>query len=69
MATDTTAPTETEELLTVREVAKILKVHVNTIRKWDKEDGTGVLKAIRVGPGKQRRFRKSDVLALLQNNR
>ena len=57
--------TESAEFLTVREVAKMLKVHTNTVRKWDKADGTGILKSIRVGPGNQRRFRKADILALL----
>jgi len=54
--------TETDELLAVREAADLLKVHGNTIRKWDRK---GILTAMRVGPGNQRRFRKSEVLALL----
>ena len=34
------------ELLTIRQVAKILNVHPTTLRRWDK---IGKLKAIRVG--------------------
>jgi excisionase family DNA binding protein len=54
--------TEAEELVTVLEAAKILRVHGNTIRNYDRR---GILKAVRLGPQKQRRFRKADVLALV----
>lgn len=47
-----------EELLTLNETAKILKVHPNTLRLWDKK---GVLKAVRIGVKKVRRYKKEDI--------
>lgn len=49
------------ELLTITEVSEILKVHPNTLRKWDKK---GVLKAVRFGQRGDRRYRKEDILRL-----
>ena len=49
------------ELLTLKETAKILKVHPATLRRWDKQ---GILRAVRVGKRKgvgDRRYRKSDI--------
>ncbi|OQA83632.1 MAG: Helix-turn-helix domain protein [Microgenomates group bacterium ADurb.Bin238] len=51
-----------EELLTLSEAAKILKVHPNTLRLWDK---SGVLKAVRIGVKKVRRYRKQDIEAFI----
>ena len=45
-------------LLTVREVARMLNIHVNTARKWS---NLGVLKSFRMGPRGDRRFLKEDV--------
>lgn len=47
-----------EELLTLSEASQILKVHPNTLRLWDKN---GVLKAIRIGIKKVRRYKKEDI--------
>lgn len=47
-----------EELLTLREAARILKVHVNTLRLWDKK---GLLVAVRIGEKRTRRYRKTDL--------
>ncbi|MCB9801098.1 MAG: helix-turn-helix domain-containing protein [Pseudomonadales bacterium] len=47
-----------EELLTLSEAAQILKVHPNTLRLWDKK---GVLKAVRIGVKKVRRYKKEDI--------
>lgn len=47
-----------EELLTLQETAKILKVHPNTLRLWDKK---GILKAVRIGVKKVRRYKKEDI--------
>ena len=47
-----------EELLTLKETAKVLKVHPNTLRAWDNK---GILKAIRIGEKRVRRYRKSDI--------
>lgn len=53
--------TEIEELLTVDQAAKILKVSAQTLRRWDKQ---GILKAVRVGTRRgigDRRYRKQDI--------
>jgi len=53
-----------EELLTLKEAAQILKVHPNTLRLWDNK---GVLKAIRLGVKKARRYRKIDIEKFLKS--
>lgn len=50
------------ELLTMKETCDLLKVHANTLRQWDKN---GVLKAVRFGTRKDRKYKKDDVLKLL----
>lgn len=52
------------ELLTLSEACQILKVHPNTLRKWDKK---GILKAIRFGERKDRRYKKEDIMRLVDN--
>ena len=49
------------EILTLTQVCKILNVHPNTLRNWDKN---GQLKAIRMGVKRIRRYRKADVVAI-----
>ena len=51
------------ELLTMKETCRLLKVHANTLRQWDKR---GVLKAVRFGTRRDRRYKKEDVLNLLK---
>lgn len=50
------------ELLTLTEASEILKVHPNTLRKWDKK---GILKAVRFGQRGDRRYRKEDIEKLI----
>lgn len=50
------------ELLTLKEACEILKCHPNTLRQWDNK---GILLAIRFGERKDRRYRKDDILKLL----
>lgn len=45
-------------LLTLKEACEILKVHPNTLRQWDKN---GVLKAVRIGVKRIRRYKKEDI--------
>ena len=52
------------ELLTLKEVSKILKVHPNTLRQWDQK---GILKAVRFGPRRDRRYRKKDISKLVRD--
>ncbi|HEC94046.1 MAG TPA: helix-turn-helix domain-containing protein, partial [Candidatus Kaiserbacteria bacterium] len=49
-------------LLTLKEASDLLSCHPNTLRKWDKND---ILKAVRIGTRKDRRYRKDDILKLL----
>ena len=58
---------ETGGMLTVREVSQLLHVHSNTVRNWSEQ---GFIKAYRIGPRGDRRFRVEDVafLLLVENN-
>jgi len=47
-----------EPMLTTSEVARILNVHINTVRRWSNQ---GALKSYRIGSRGDRRFRKDDV--------
>lgn len=52
-----------DALLRTAEAARMLNVHVNTIRRWsDKE----LLTALRIGPRGDRRFRLRDIEDLLE---
>lgn len=53
------------ELLTITKVSEILKVHPNTLRKWDKK---GILKAVRFGQRGDRRYRQEDILQMVDKN-
>ena len=61
--TDTEHEVKTNGLLTVADVAQILKVHINTVRNWS---NIGVLKSFRIGPRGDRRFLKEDVYKFLK---
>lgn len=50
--------TNLPKLLTIRQAAEILNVHVETLRRWDK---AGKLKAIRVNERGDRRYRPEDL--------
>lgn len=47
-----------DRMLTTRQVADMLNVHINTVRRWNNQ---GVLKAYRVSSRRDRRFRQSDI--------
>lgn len=49
---------QSPELLTVTQVAKRLNVHPNTVRRWVEQCH---IKAYRIGPRRDRRFRPEDV--------
>jgi excisionase family DNA binding protein len=53
---------EINSLLTVGEAARLLQVHVNTVRRWS---NLGILKSYRVGSRSDRRFHKEDIIKLL----
>lgn len=48
-------------MLTTGEVARLFGVHAGTVRGWSE---WGVLKAYRIGPRGDRRFRRDDVAVL-----
>ena len=51
-----------DPMLTTSDVARLLNVHINTIRRWSNQ---GVLKAYRIGSRGDRRFRHEDVTFFL----
>jgi len=51
------------KLLTVRQAAEILNVHVETLRRWDK---SGKLKAIRINKRGDRRYKPEDLEKLME---
>ena len=53
---------ETDALLTTSETAKLLNIHINTVRKWS---NLGVIPSFRIGPRCDRRFRKKDLMTFL----
>ena len=59
--------TQFGSMLTVREVSQLLHVHSNTLRRWSDQ---GIIKAYRIGPRGDRRFRAEDIAVLLleENN-
>ena len=57
---------EIPELIMLKEVCDILKCHPNTLRQWDRK---GILVAVRFGERKDRRYRKEDILKLLNQKK
>ena len=53
-----------KNLLKLSDAAELLNVHPNTLRQWDKN---GILKAIRFGARKDRRYNRDDLLDLIKN--
>lgn len=50
-------------LLTIRQAAEVLNVHVETLRRWDK---SGKLKAIRVNDRGDRRYKPEDLEKIIK---
>jgi excisionase family DNA binding protein len=50
------------DILTLQQACDVLNCHPNTLRQWDNK---GVLKAIRFGARRDRRYKKNDILQLL----
>ena len=53
---------ETGPLLTVREVARLLHIHSNTVRRWSDR---GIIRAYRITSRGDRRFRREDITHFL----
>lgn len=49
---------DSKVMLTASDVSKLLGLHVNTVRRWSQR---GILKAYRIGPRGDRRFRREDI--------
>jgi excisionase family DNA binding protein len=49
-------------MLTVQEVARLLHIHPNTLRRWSNR---GLIKAYRITPRGDRRFRRGEILEFL----
>ena len=49
-------------MLTASEVARLLNVHINTLRRWSNQ---GIIKTYRIGPRRDRRFYRDDIDAFL----
>jgi excisionase family DNA binding protein len=62
MENDMANNTTMGNMLTVREVSQLLHVHSNTLRRWSDQ---GIIKAYRIGPRGDRRFRAEDIAVLL----
>ena len=54
-----------DTMLTTREVARLLNVHINTVRRWSNQ---GVLKSYRINSRGDRRFKREDVDALIRED-
>jgi excisionase family DNA binding protein len=58
-------PEASETPLSTGDVARLLNIHTNTVRRWST---SGVLKTFRVGPRGDRRFMKKDVQKLFRKS-
>jgi len=54
------------EILTMKQASELLNVHSNTLRNWDNK---GILKAIRFGSRRDRRYKKSDIFKLIKSSK
>ena len=54
-----------KEYLRVGEASKLLGVHANTLRNWDTQS---ILKPVRIGPRKERRYKRKEILKILNKN-
>ena len=54
------------EILTLQQACEVLNCHPNTLRKWDNH---GILKAMRFGKRKDRRYKKTDIVKFLNKSK
>ena len=53
-------------LLTVKEASQLLHIHANTLRRWN---DLGLIRASRLGPRHDSRFKREDIVAILDERR
>lgn len=51
-----------DPMLTTSDVARLLNVHINTVRRWSNQ---GIIRTYRIGSRGDRRFRREDVSIFL----
>jgi hypothetical protein len=54
---------ELPEILPILQAARLLGVHPNTLRNWEK---SGKITPMRIGERKDRRYKKSEILAMTE---
>jgi excisionase family DNA binding protein len=54
------------DILTLQQACDVLNCHPNTLRSWDNK---GLLKAMRFGTRKDRRYRKEDIVKFLNKSK
>lgn len=59
-------PSKASPSLKTSEVAHLLNVHINTVRRWSKK---GILQGFRIGPRGDRRFKREEINRLSNNSR
>jgi excisionase family DNA binding protein len=59
----TATATKETKLISLREAARILGVNPETLRRWDNDEK---LKAVRVGSRRDRKYRLSDIVQILE---
>jgi excisionase family DNA binding protein len=59
-------PKELPAILTLKQACELLNCHPNTLRNWDNQ---GKIKSIRFGSRGDRRFKKEDIMRLIQNGK
>ena len=62
MAKDMVDDEQTGNMLTVKEVARLLHIHPNTLRRWS---NSGRIRAYRITPRGDRRFRREEITRFL----
>lgn len=53
---------EIDPMLTTSDVARLLNVHINTVRRWSNQ---GILRTYRIGSRGDRRFQREDITSFL----